>query len=130
MIEVGQHVGASALQGSAKLCQRMGPGGNCGAQGVYDHRLSTAPNPGRNLLAMIRCQMLQVRRGLSVQRPRIQPLPAFGASPSEPRIAATASPDLTPWLADEPEFEQEESTHDGERGESDRGTGMPGQSRS
>ncbi len=36
MVEVGQHVGASALQGSAELGQLVEPGGNCGAQGVDD----------------------------------------------------------------------------------------------
>ncbi len=46
MVEVGQHVGASALQGSAELGQTSRPGGTCGAQGVDDrgHRgLSPAP---------------------------------------------------------------------------------------
>jgi hypothetical protein len=46
MVEVGQHVGASALQGSPELGQLFRPGGNCGAQGVDDrghHGLSAAP---------------------------------------------------------------------------------------
>jgi hypothetical protein len=46
MVEVGQHVRASVLQGSAQLGQLVRPGGNCGAQGVDDrghHGLSAAP---------------------------------------------------------------------------------------
>src|ERR1700730_3161383 len=46
MVEVGQHVGASALQASAQLGELFQPGGNCGAQGVDDrghHGLSAAP---------------------------------------------------------------------------------------
>jgi hypothetical protein len=46
MVDVGQHVGASALEASAQLGQLFQPGGNCGAQGVDDRGhdgLSAAP---------------------------------------------------------------------------------------
>jgi hypothetical protein len=46
VVEVGEHVGAAALQGSAELGQLFQPGGNSGTQGIDDrghHGLSAAP---------------------------------------------------------------------------------------
>jgi hypothetical protein len=55
MVDVGQHVGASALQASAQLGQLFQPGGNCGAQGVDDRgfasRSVVPPDTPENLVS-------------------------------------------------------------------------------
>jgi hypothetical protein len=56
VIEVGQQVGASALQGSAELGQLFQPGGDCGVQKVTIVAIMVFPRrrSGWEYAAMIR----------------------------------------------------------------------------